>query len=73
MYRHGTSARLMFKEIDKISEKWEKNNIHCRFPKHGRTNDWELAINVRNQMRISYLSVIVGLTVNLFPSSSTLF
>jgi len=73
MYRYGTSARPMFKEIDKISEKWEKNNIHCRFPKHGRTNDWELSYKYTQSMRISYLSVIVGLTGNLFPSSSTLF
>jgi hypothetical protein len=73
MYRYGTTARPMFKEIDKISEKWTKNNIQCRVPKHGRTNDGELSYKYTQSMRISYLSVIVGLTGNLFPSSSTLF
>jgi len=73
MYRYGTSARLMFKEIDMISYKWEKNNIQFRFPKHGRTNDLELSYKYTQSMRISYLSVIVGLTGNLIPSSSTLF
>ena len=51
MYRYGTSARPMFKEIDKISEKWEKNNIQCRFPKHGRTNDLELSYKYTQSMQ----------------------
>ena len=56
MYRHGTCANLMFKEIDKISEKWENDNIYCRFPKHGRTNDWELSYK-NDQQHVECLTV----------------
>jgi hypothetical protein len=55
MYRHGTSAHLMFREIGKISEKLE-NGVHCLFPKHGRTNDLELSYK-NDQQNAEYLTV----------------
>jgi hypothetical protein len=35
-YRAGFPARVIFRDLDELSQEWERHGLECRIPSHGR-------------------------------------